>query len=148
MNEPILVQRDGPIATVVFNRPAQRNAISYEMWGQLGQLAPELDADPVVRVVIFRGAGEDAFSAGADISEFAAQKHNAILCYRSQLYDPSSKELETNLSTEAFLRRVEARQRFYGSLIAVEQAEGFIVREALNVHDPVELLTRKMNMYS
>jgi LmbE family N-acetylglucosaminyl deacetylase len=83
-----------------------------------------------------------------DISEFAEQKHSAILCYRSQLHDPTSKEPETNLSTEAFLRRVEARQRFYGSLIAVEHAEGFIVREALNVHDPIELLSRRMNMYS
>jgi hypothetical protein len=82
-----------------------------------------------------------------DITEFEAQKHRAILCYRSQLYDPNSTEPETNLSTEAFLRRVEARQRFYGSLIAVEHAEGFIVREALNVHDPIELLSRRMNMY-
>lgn len=83
-----------------------------------------------------------------DITEFEAHKHRAILCYRSQLYDPNSTEPETNLSTEAFLRRVEARQRFYGSLIAVEHAEGFIVREALNVHDPIELLSRRMNMYS
>jgi bacillithiol biosynthesis deacetylase BshB1 len=83
-----------------------------------------------------------------DVSEFAEQKHKAILCYRSQLHDPNSTEPETNLSSEAFLRRVEARQRFYGSLIAVEHAEGFIVREALNVRDPIELLTRKMNMYS
>jgi len=83
-----------------------------------------------------------------DISCFAEQKHRAVSCYRSQLFDPSSKEPETNLSTEAFLRRVEARQRFYGSLIAVEHAEGFIVREALNVNDPIELLSRKMNMYS
>jgi bacillithiol biosynthesis deacetylase BshB1 len=83
-----------------------------------------------------------------DISDFAEQKHRAIQCYRSQLFDPKSTEPETNLSTEAFLRRVEARQLFYGSLIAVEHAEGFIVREALNVHDPVELLSRKMNMYS
>jgi N-acetylglucosamine malate deacetylase 1 len=83
-----------------------------------------------------------------DITEFAEQKHRAILCYRSQLYDPSSKELETNLSGEGFLRRVEARQRFYGSLIAVDHAEAFIVREALNIHDPIELLSRKMNMYS
>jgi bacillithiol biosynthesis deacetylase BshB1 len=83
-----------------------------------------------------------------DISAFADHKHQVISCYRSQLYDANSKELETNLSSEAFLRRVEARQRFYGSLIAVEHAEGFIVREALNVHDPVELLSRKMNMYS
>jgi bacillithiol biosynthesis deacetylase BshB1 len=83
-----------------------------------------------------------------DISDFAEQKHRAIQCYRSQLFDPKNTEPETNLSTEAFLRRVEARQRFYGSLIAVEHAEGFIVREALNVNDPIELLSRKMNMYS
>ncbi len=83
-----------------------------------------------------------------DVTDFAEQKHRAVSCYRSQLYDPASKEPETNLSSEAFLRRVEARQRFYGSLIAVEHAEGFIVREALNVHDPVELLSRRMNMYS
>ena len=83
-----------------------------------------------------------------DISDFAEAKQKAVACYRSQLYDPNSKELETALSSEAFLRRVESRQRWFGSLIAVEHAEAFIVREALNVHDPIELLTRRMNMYS
>lgn len=83
-----------------------------------------------------------------DVTDFAEQKHRAIACYGSQLYDPNSKEPETNLSGEGFLRRVESRQRFYGSLIAVDHAEAFIVREALNVHDPIELLSRRMNMYS
>ncbi|HKP85699.1 MAG TPA: bacillithiol biosynthesis deacetylase BshB1 [Blastocatellia bacterium] len=83
-----------------------------------------------------------------DISEFAEQKQRAVACYRSQLYDPNSTEPETALSSEAFLRRLESRQRFFGSLIAVEHAEAFVVREALNVHDPIELLTRRMNMYS
>jgi bacillithiol biosynthesis deacetylase BshB1 len=83
-----------------------------------------------------------------DITDFAEQKRRAIACYQSQLYDPASKELETALSGEGFLRRVESRQRFYGSLIAVDHAEAFIVREALNIHDPIELLSRKMNMYS
>jgi len=83
-----------------------------------------------------------------DIGEHAEQKQKAVACYRSQLYDPNSSELETALSSEAFLRRLESRQRFFGSLIAVEHAEAFVVREALNVHDPVELLTRRMNMYS
>lgn len=83
-----------------------------------------------------------------DISDFAEQKQKAVACYRSQLYDPGSKELETALSSEAFLRRLESRQRFYGSLIAVEHAEAFVVREALNVDDPIELLSRRMNMYS
>lgn len=83
-----------------------------------------------------------------DISEFVEQKQKAIACYRSQLFDPESKEPETALSSEAFLRRLDARQRFFGSLIAVDSAEAFVVREALNIHDPVELLSRKMNMYS
>jgi bacillithiol biosynthesis deacetylase BshB1 len=83
-----------------------------------------------------------------DITAFAEQKWNAVSCYKSQLFDAASKEPETNLSTQYFLRRLEARQRFYGSLIMVEHAEAFVVREALNVEDPLELLTRKMNMYS
>jgi N-acetylglucosamine malate deacetylase 1 len=83
-----------------------------------------------------------------DISDFADAKQEAVACYRSQLYDPTSKELETALSSKAFLQRLESRQRWFGSLIAVEHAEGFIVREALNVHDPIELLSRRMNMYS
>jgi bacillithiol biosynthesis deacetylase BshB1 len=83
-----------------------------------------------------------------DITEFAERKSASIMCYRSQLFDPNSTEPETNISTEGFLRRLEARQRFFGSLISVEHGEAFIVREAINVQDPVELLTRRMNMYS
>lgn len=83
-----------------------------------------------------------------DITAFADQKQRAACCYRSQLYDPQSREPETNISTESFLRRLESRQRFYGSLILVEHAEAFVIREALNVEDPIELLTRRMNMYA
>ena len=83
-----------------------------------------------------------------DISDHAAQKQRAVACYRSQLYDPASTEPETALSSEAFLHRLEARQKFFGSLISVAHAEAFVVKEALNIHDPVALLTRRMNMYS
>jgi bacillithiol biosynthesis deacetylase BshB1 len=83
-----------------------------------------------------------------DITDVAEQKWEAANCYRSQLYNPASSEPETSLSSEAFLRRLEARQRYFGGLIGVEHAEAFVVREALNVHDPVELLTRRMNYYS
>ena|SRR5215813_2749185 len=83
-----------------------------------------------------------------DVTQFAERKLRAISCYKSQLYDPGSKEPETALSTEYFLRRVEARQRFYGSLIMVDHAEALVVKEAINVDDPVELLSRRMNMYS
>ena len=66
----ILLRRAPPIATVIINRPAQRNAISFAMWGQLSGVLRELDADPAVRCVVITGAGEEAFSAGADIADF------------------------------------------------------------------------------
>lgn len=83
-----------------------------------------------------------------DISEFAEQKMKAITCYSSQLHDPKSKEPPTQISSESFLRRVEARQRFFGTLINAEHGEAFVVKEALHIDDPVALLTRSMNMYS
>jgi len=79
MSESILIEREGQIATVIFNRPQQRNAITFEMWRQLQEIARSLDADPGVRVVIFRGAGEAAFSAGADIGEFEMRRNNSAL---------------------------------------------------------------------
>jgi bacillithiol biosynthesis deacetylase BshB1 len=83
-----------------------------------------------------------------DITEFADKKLSAVKCYSSQLYDPTSKELETSLSNRAFLARIESRQRYYGTLINVEHGEAFVVREALNIDDPLALLSRRMNMYS
>ena len=83
-----------------------------------------------------------------DITEFAEQKRAAIMCYTSQLHDPNSTEPATFLSSAGFLRRLESKQLYFGSTIGVDHAEGFFVREALNVHDPVELLSRQMSMYS
>ena len=73
----ILLRRDGAIATVTINRPAQRNAISFEMWGQLTDLMQDLDADRDVRCVVIAGAGGEAFSAGADISDFDAYRSDS-----------------------------------------------------------------------
>ncbi len=78
MNDPIYVEREGQIATVVLNRPQQRNAVTLEMWTRLIALARELDADESVRVVVLRGAGASAFSAGADIHEFEAVRNNSV----------------------------------------------------------------------
>ena len=72
----LLEQRDG-IATVTINRPEQRNAISYDMWLELKRIATELDASPEVRVVVLRGSGDEAFSAGADIKDFELHRSDA-----------------------------------------------------------------------
>lgn len=59
---------DGRVATLVIDRPARRNAMSYEMWSALPSVADRVRADADVRVLVVRGT--DHFSAGADISEF------------------------------------------------------------------------------
>jgi enoyl-CoA hydratase len=72
----ILEKRDG-LGWMVFDHESRRNAISAEMWQAIPRLARELDEDPEVRVVILRGAGEQAFVSGADISEFEAARSGA-----------------------------------------------------------------------
>jgi bacillithiol biosynthesis deacetylase BshB1 len=83
-----------------------------------------------------------------DISPFLEEKMAAIRAHRSQFHDPNSTEPETRLTASGFLDELENRSRYFGSLIGVAAGEPFFVREALNVEDPVDLLTRPMNLYS
>ncbi len=71
-----VVTRDGPIATVVLNRPEKLNALTKAMWQALGEAIDTLSADDSLRCVILRGAGEKAFSPGNDIAEFATERSN------------------------------------------------------------------------
>lgn len=64
----LLVEVDGPVATVTLNRPEKRNAVRLSMWAALEREVNQLSANPDVRVLIVRGAGGH-FCAGADISE-------------------------------------------------------------------------------
>lgn len=66
----IITEVDGHIATVTVHQPARRNAVSLAMWQQLDATLVDL-ARRDIRVVVVTGAGDRAFSAGADISEFA-----------------------------------------------------------------------------
>jgi enoyl-CoA hydratase len=77
VSDPILVERDGPIATVVLNRPEKLNALAQRSWEMLGLRMRELSADADLRCVIIRGSGERAFAAGADIAEFPAVRADA-----------------------------------------------------------------------
>lgn len=83
-----------------------------------------------------------------DVSDFVEEKLKAIRAHASQFFDPRSVEPQTRISEEGFLSQLEHRMRYYGSLIGVAAGEAFYVREALNVDDPVALLTRPMNIYS
>ena len=70
MAEYITLEEEDGIATVRFNRPDQRNAIDYHGWVELQRIAGQLERDDAVKVVVFTGAGDEAFSAGADIKDF------------------------------------------------------------------------------
>lgn len=60
----------GAVASVVFDRPAARNAMTWEMYQQLDAICQRLPGEPGVRVVCLRGAGGEAFVAGTDIEQF------------------------------------------------------------------------------
>jgi enoyl-CoA hydratase len=77
MTERIAVAVANHIATVTIDNTGRRNAITFEMWHDLRRTLVDLRTNPEVRVVVFRGAGNEAFSAGADISEFETHRKNA-----------------------------------------------------------------------
>ncbi|HEX8493556.1 MAG TPA: bacillithiol biosynthesis deacetylase BshB1 [Pyrinomonadaceae bacterium] len=83
-----------------------------------------------------------------DVSDFIEEKMLSIRAHASQFYRPDADEPATRISDKSFLQQMEWRMRYYGSLINVAAGEAFYVREALNVEDPVRLLSRPMNIYS
>ena len=70
----ILLEQDGPVASITFNRPEARNAMTFEMYERLHDLCERLDKEPAVRVVVLRGAGDKSFVAGTDIRQFLTFK--------------------------------------------------------------------------
>ena len=72
--EKIIGYVEGTIGWIVFNNPAKRNAVSLDMWRALPTVIARLEADPGIRVIVLRGAGDQAFVAGADISKFEDER--------------------------------------------------------------------------
>ncbi|MBI4183919.1 MAG: enoyl-CoA hydratase/isomerase family protein [Proteobacteria bacterium] len=77
MDDILLVERAGGIVTVILNRPDKRNAFNLAMCARMTETFAELSADGTVRCVVLRGAGDRAFTAGADIKEYAAMRTDA-----------------------------------------------------------------------
>jgi enoyl-CoA hydratase len=66
----VLYEQSGAIATVTFNRPRARNAMTWAMYDALVRICDAVEADSEIRVLILTGAGDKAFVAGTDISQF------------------------------------------------------------------------------
>jgi enoyl-CoA hydratase/carnithine racemase len=85
--ERLIGEKDGAIGWMIFNHPERRNAISLDMWRAIPVVLEAFEADPEVRVVVFKGAGDKAFVSGADISQFGehrdSQAANAVYSAQS-----------------------------------------------------------------
>jgi enoyl-CoA hydratase len=92
----LLFTVDGPIATIILNRPEQRNAITFDMWCALPEICSRIESDPDVRTVIVQGAGDEAFCAGDDMPEFAHQSDDP---WRAKIYIG-----KVEMALQAFLR--------------------------------------------
>ena len=71
MSDLVLCETRGAVALMTFNRPEKLNALSYALIDRVMQLLDAIEDNPNVRAIILTGAGDRAFSAGADISEFS-----------------------------------------------------------------------------
>ena len=86
---PVLVRRDGPEARITLNRPAQRNALSLELMGEVVAALDELGGDAGVRAIVIEGAGP-AFCAGHDLGEMAGRD----LAFYQRVFDACTEMME------------------------------------------------------
>jgi enoyl-CoA hydratase/carnithine racemase len=70
VNQDLLFERRGAVAWVTFNRPGQRNAMTFAMYDRVSEICDEIEQDPDIRVLVLTGAGDRAFVSGTDISQF------------------------------------------------------------------------------
>lgn len=73
----LVAEREGVVAWLTFSRPVRLNALSVEMWRAIPELMAQFEADEDVRVIVLKGAGDKAFIAGADISQFEDERAEA-----------------------------------------------------------------------
>jgi enoyl-CoA hydratase/carnithine racemase len=95
----MIARKENGIGWMIFNQPEKHNAVSYSMWVAIPKIMAAFEADPEVRVIVMRGAGEKAFVSGADISEFeekrgseeAVKTYNAAGDLASEVISGASK---------------------------------------------------------
>ncbi len=80
MAQSVLVERADGIATVILNAPEKLNALSRGTWERLADVMAGLSAEDDLRCIVVRGAGDRAFAAGADISEFETERSDPESC--------------------------------------------------------------------
>ncbi|MPZ73287.1 MAG: enoyl-CoA hydratase [Nitriliruptorales bacterium] len=95
ISDDVYLEVDGSVASLVLNRPAKRNALTFDMWDRIPVLLAQFEQDPALRVLIVRGAGGRAFSAGADISEFETLRASST---QTQVYNATTARAQDMLA--------------------------------------------------
>jgi enoyl-CoA hydratase len=70
ITDRIVAEKRGCVGWLTFNQPQKRNAVSVDMWEAVPVVLDAFESDPEIRVIVLKGAGEQAFVSGADISQF------------------------------------------------------------------------------
>jgi enoyl-CoA hydratase/carnithine racemase len=86
---PVLVRQDGPAARITLNRPAQRNALSLELMGEVTATLDRLGRDAAVRAIVIEGAGP-GFCAGHDLGEMVGRD----LAFYQHVFDVCTEMME------------------------------------------------------
>ena len=89
MSGQIALVRDATVATVTLDNPPKLNALTVAMWQDLARVMRALSADDGLRCIVLRGAGDQAFAAGADIAEFASVRNTreqGVVYHREHVY--------------------------------------------------------------
>ena len=74
MNARVNSRIEGAVGWLIFDNAPRRNAVTYEMWRAIPEVLERLSADPDIRIVVLRGAGDATFVSGADVSEFDSKR--------------------------------------------------------------------------
>ncbi|HIC28424.1 MAG TPA: hypothetical protein EYO85_03105, partial [Rhodospirillales bacterium] len=74
ITDQLIIDKKDGVGRITFDNQARRNALTYEMWQGIPIVMADFAEDDGVRVIVLSGAGGKAFSAGADISEFAKKR--------------------------------------------------------------------------
>lgn len=97
---------EGPVARIIFEHEARRNAMSIDMWQAIPRMLDQIEADQTIRVIVLSGAGEEAFVAGADISEFETHRATpqAVMAYEEFVDGATDRLAHTLIPTIAMIR--------------------------------------------
>jgi enoyl-CoA hydratase len=82
MSLVVLEHPEAGIAVLTLNRPEKLNALSTALLGEFSAALDRIEADPAIRVLILKGAGDKAFAAGADIAEYQGRREAAFMAFQ------------------------------------------------------------------